>query len=103
MLVGQPPVAQAVQEVVRQGTGKGGHRIDIPSVKTAAVNDPTGCGDAYRAGLLYGLLHELDWPVTGRIASLMGGIKIEHHGTQNHHFTREQFEQRFSAEFGHGF
>ena len=81
----------------------GGHRIDIPSVRTAAVNDPTGCGDAYRAGLLYGLLHELDWPVTGRIASLMGGIKIEHHGTQNHHFTREQFEQRFSAEFGHGF
>ncbi len=81
----------------------GGHRIDIPSVKTAAVNDPTGCGDAYRAGLLYGLLHELDWPVTGRIASLMGGIKIEHHGTQNHHFTREQFEQRFIAEFGHGF
>jgi adenosine kinase len=81
----------------------GGHRTDIPAVKPAAVNDPTGCGDAYRAGLLYGLLHELDWPTTGRIASLMGALKIEHHGTQNHHFTREDFERRFVAEFGHGF
>lgn len=81
----------------------GGHRIDIPAVKAAVLNDPTGCGDAYRAGLLFGLLHELDWPTTGRIASLMGAIKIEHHGTQNHHFMREDFERRFQAEFGHGF
>ncbi len=81
----------------------GGHRIDVPAVKAAAVNDPTGCGDAYRAGLLFGLLHELDWPTTGRIASLMGAIKIEHHGTQNHHFTREDFERRYQSEFGHGF
>nr|ART37819.1 F426 [uncultured bacterium] len=81
----------------------GGHRIDVPAVKPAAVNDPTGCGDAYRAGLLHGLMHELDWPTTGRIASLMGAIKIEHYGTQNHHFTREAFKQRFMAEFGHSF
>lgn len=81
----------------------GGHRIDIPAVTPAAVNDPTGCGDAYRAGLLYGLLHELDWPTTGRIAALLGALKIEHHGTQNHHFTRDAFERRFMAEFGHGF
>ena len=78
-------------------------RITIPSAKPEAVVDPTGCGDAYRAGLLHGLMHELDWPTTGRIASLMGAIKIEHHGTQNHHFTREVFERRFMAEFGHGF
>ncbi|MGK2940729.1 MAG: carbohydrate kinase family protein [Immundisolibacter sp.] len=93
--------------VTRGGKGSniytGGHRIDIPPVKTATVNDPTGCGDAYRAGLLHGLMHELDWPITGRIASLMGAIKIEQHGTQNHYFTREAFEQRFVAEFGHGF
>jgi adenosine kinase len=93
--------------VTRGGKGSsiytGGHRIDIPAVTPAAVNDPTGCGDAYRAGLLYGLLHELDWPTTGRIAALLGALKIEHHGTQNHHFTRDDFERRFMAEFGHGF
>jgi adenosine kinase len=73
---------------------------EIPMVKPAAVEDPTGCGDAYRAGLLYGLLRDLDWDTTGRIASLMGAIKIECHGTQNHTFTQQQFEQRFKASFG---
>lgn len=68
-----------------------GHRLDIPSVKPSAVVDPTGCGDAYRAGLLYGLLHDLGWRTTGRIASLMGSIKIARHGTQNHHFTLDDF------------
>ncbi len=62
--------------------------------------DPTGCGDAYRAGLLHGLLQGLDWEPTGRIASLMGAIKIEARGTQNHRFTLEEFEQRFAASFG---
>ena len=55
--------------------------------------DPTGCGDAYRAGLLYGLLHGLPWEKTGRIASVMGSLKIESRGTQNHHFTPAQFRQ----------
>jgi adenosine kinase len=73
---------------------------NIPTVKPKTVADPTGCGDAYRAGLLYGLLNDLDWETTGRIASLMGSIKIEHHGTQNHTFTREQFKKRFKAAFG---
>lgn len=72
----------------------------IPTAKPSAVEDPTGCGDAYRAGLVYGLLHKLDWETTGRIASLMGSIKIEKHGTQNHSFTRDEFEQRFKAAFG---
>jgi adenosine kinase len=49
---------------------------------------------------LYGLLNDLDWDTTGRIASLMGAIKIERHGTQNHSFTRDEFEQRFKASFG---
>jgi adenosine kinase len=72
----------------------------IPTVMPKTVADPTGCGDAYRAGLLYGLLNKLDWETTGRIASLMGSIKIEKHGTQNHKFTPEQFKKRFKAAFG---
>lgn len=73
---------------------------EIPAAKPSAIEDPTGCGDAYRAGLLYGLLNALDWETTGRIASLMGAIKIERHGTQNHRFTRAEFEERFKAGFG---
>ncbi len=73
--------------------------ISIPCAKPTAVVDPTGCGDAYRAGLIHGLLHGLDWKTTGRIASLMGAIKIESRGTQNHRFTRAQFEQRLAESF----
>ncbi|HEX7081317.1 MAG TPA: carbohydrate kinase family protein [Gammaproteobacteria bacterium] len=75
-------------------------QYDIPAAKPNALEDPTGCGDAYRAGLLYGLMNGLDWETTGRIASLMGAIKIEKPGTQNHSFTRDAFEQRFKAAFG---
>ena len=77
-------------------------QIEIPSATPKAVVDPTGCGDAYRAGILHGLMHGLDWESTGRIASLMGAIKIESRGTQNHRFTREQFEQRLAESFGGG-
>jgi adenosine kinase len=73
--------------------------ISIPSARPAAVVDPTGCGDAYRAGLIHGLLQGYEWETTGRIASLMGAIKIEARGTQNHTFTREQFEQRYQLAF----
>jgi adenosine kinase len=76
-------------------------KYEIPPVKPKSVEDPTGCGDAYRAGLLYGLMHKLDWETTGRVASLMGSIKIEHQGPQNHKFTLEQFKRRFKAAFGH--
>ncbi len=71
--------------------------------KATALRDPTGCGDAYRAGLLYGLLNELDWEVTGRIASLLGAIKIEHNGTQNHIFNLDQFQSRYRENFGSSF
>ncbi|MCP4696391.1 MAG: carbohydrate kinase family protein [Gammaproteobacteria bacterium] len=64
------------------------------------LKDPTGCGDAYRGGLLYGLMHNLDWETTGRIAALMGAIKIECDGTQNHSFTPEEFKTRFQESFG---
>jgi adenosine kinase len=66
-----------------------------------AVSDPTGCGDAYRAGLIYGLMNELDWESTGRIASLMGAIKVEQPGTQNHSFTEDEFLERFREAFGY--
>ena len=72
----------------------------IPTVKPKSVQDPTGCGDAYRAGLLYGLLNDRDWETTGRIASLMGSIKIEHQGPQNHTFTFDKFKKRYKAAFG---
>ena len=79
--------------VTRGGEGSniytGGTRIDIPCAKPAQLRDPTGCGDAYRAGLLYGLMNGLDWATTGRIASLIGAIKIEHAGTQNHRLDRK--------------
>lgn len=74
--------------------------LRIPSAKPSQVLDPTGCGDAYRAGLLHGLLHGRDWATTGRIASLMGAIKIEHKGTQNHSFHRDEFADRYRECFG---
>jgi len=90
--------------VTRGGQGStiyaGGKVHEIPTARVSAIADPTGCGDAYRAGLLYGLQHRLDWPTTGRIASLMGAIKIEQHGTQNHRFARAEFAARFKASFG---
>lgn len=74
--------------------------IVIPSARVAGIVDPTGCGDAYRAGIIHGLLHGLDWETTGRIASLVGAIKIEARGTQNHRFTLAQLEQRYADSFG---
>jgi len=77
-----------------------GREVLIPAVRPEAIVDPTGCGDAYRAGLIFGLQNGLDWETTGRIASLMGSIKIAHSGTQHHRFTRDEFESRFRAAFG---
>ena len=77
-----------------------GRSIEIPSVRPERVADPTGCGDAYRAGLLYGITAGLDWQVTGRLASLLGSIKIAQRGGQNHHFTRDEVAQRYQEAFG---
>lgn len=77
--------------------------ITIPAVETKFINDPTGCGDAYRAGLLYGIMNELDWETTGQIAALAGAIKIAHHGTQNHSFTMAEFKDQFQTHFGKTF
>jgi adenosine kinase len=73
---------------------------DIPLAPANQLVDPTGCGDAYRGGVIYGLQNDLDWEVTGRIASLLGSIKIEHAGTQNHALSRADFDARFHETFG---
>ena len=76
-----------------------GQQIDIPAAATKALKDPTGCGDAYRAGILYGLMNDYDWAQTGRIASLLGAIKIQHHGTQNHNFSMTEFKALYQTNF----
>ena len=77
-----------------------GREYVIPAARPDAVADPTGCGDAYRAGLVYGLQQGLDWETTGRVASLMGAIKVAHPGTQSHSFSQDEFRDRFRAAFG---
>ncbi len=102
-------IAEKVEALIVTKGGDGstiytdGKEIHIPSAAISNLADPTGCGDAYRAGLLYGLLNNLDWETTGRIASLMGAIKIEHHGTQNHWFNLEKFKHRYNESFGQSF
>ena len=102
-------IAERVEALIVTRGAKGslvytkGHRHEVPAAKAAALADPTGCGDAYRAGLIYGLQNDMDWETTGRIAALMGAIKIEHHGTQNHTFEPQQFAERFNKEFGYKF
>jgi adenosine kinase len=75
-------------------------QIDIPCAKTSAVVDPTGCGDAYRAGLIHGLMHKLDYETSGRIAAVMGALKIESRGTQNHRASPAELERRLAESFG---
>jgi adenosine kinase len=77
-----------------------GARHEIPCVAPDAVLDPTGCGDAYRAGLLYGIARGWPWPATGRLASVMGAIKIAHRGPQNHKPSRDEIEALYKKAFG---
>jgi adenosine kinase len=78
-------------------------RFDIPVVGVDKVVDPTGCGDAFRAGMLYGLTHDMDWMTIGRLSSLMGSIKIASQGGQNHTPTLAEIQERFHKEFGYSF
>jgi adenosine kinase len=77
-----------------------GQRIDIPCVKAEALVDPTGCGDAFRSGLLYGIANGMDWESTGRLASVMGSLKIAQRGGQNHRPSRNEIAERYAAAFG---
>jgi adenosine kinase len=100
-------LAERVEALIVTQGGEGsyimtsGRRVEIPPAKANALVDPTGCGDAYRAGLLYGLMQGMDWETIGRIASLSGALKIEKPGTQNHRFTLEEFQARFRDNFGY--
>ena len=75
-------------------------QIEIPSITPERVVDPTGCGDAYRSGLLYGIVQDMDWRTTGQLGSLMGALKIAQRGGQNHSFTRDEIGQRYFEIFG---
>jgi adenosine kinase len=105
--LGEKELAERIRALIVTRGGEGSaictdsKRFVIPAAKTAATEDPTGCGDAYRAGLLYGLMNDLDWETTGRLAALMGAIKIEKHGTQNHFLERDAIFARFKDEFGY--
>jgi len=77
-----------------------GKVIDIPPAHERRITDPTGCGDAYRAGLIFGLMRGYELSTCGRIASLMGALKIEHPGTQNQRFTYAEFAEQFRQQFG---
>jgi len=77
-----------------------GKQIDVAAAPPDRVIDPTGCGDAFRAGLLYGIMNELDWETTARIASTLATFKIEHHGGQNHLVSRDKIFDRCAQAFG---
>jgi adenosine kinase len=77
-----------------------GVRHEIPCVEAETLADPTGCGDAYRAGLLYGIARGWEWPRTGRLAALLGAIKIAHRGAQNHRPSRAEIAARYRKAFG---
>ena len=100
-------IAERVRAMIVTRGSKGsvihanGSTIEIPAVWAGAVQDPTGCGDAYRGGLIFGLMNDLDWEVSGRIAALISAIKVGHHGTQNHTTTPDEFKARFRQEFGY--
>ena len=102
-------IAERVEAIIVTRGGKGSvihtnsNSLEIPAVNVDTVQDPTGCGDAYRGGLIFGLMNNLDWEITGRIAALMGAIKVEHNGTQNHQITLDEFKQKFEQVFGYTF
>jgi len=99
-------LAREMKALVLTMGGKGslifaeGKRYEIACVEADGVLDPTGCGDAYRAGLLYGIAHGWDWPSTGRLASVMGAIKIAQRGAQNHSPSRDEISARYRKAFG---
>ena len=105
---GQTPeqIAKLVQALVVTRGAEGsyiytdGQRLDIPSVKAEKVIDPTGCGDAYRAGLLFGIVNQLDWEDVGRLAGIMGALKIAQSGAQNHRLTRDEIGALYAKHFG---
>ncbi len=77
-----------------------GKQLEIPCVKPTEIVDPTGCGDASRAGILYGIANKMDWKTTGQLGSLMGALKIAQRGGQNHQHSQEEIDQLYFENFG---
>lgn len=75
--------------------------FEVPPAQERRVTDPTGCGDAFRAGLIFGIEKGFDWMTIGRIGNLMGALKVEHPGTQNQRFDYEEFAAQFEQQFGY--
>ena len=73
----------------------------VPPAHERRITDPTGCGDAFRAGLIFGIEKGCDWMTIGRIGNLMGALKVEHPGTQNQRFDYEEFAGQFRQQFGY--
>ena len=100
-------ITEKVEALIVTRGGEGSHiytkegLIEVPIVEPESIADPTGCGDAYRAGLLYGLVNNMDIEIAGKIASLMGSIKISCHGTQNHTFTIDEFMSQLESKVGY--
>lgn len=90
--------------VTRGGEGSevfaNGEHIKVPCAPVNGVVDPTGCGDSYRAGVMFGITTGRDWKTCAQIGSLCGAIKVEQSGTQNHSFTKAEFAERYEAAFG---
>ena len=78
----------------------GDAKIEIPAVPPRRLADPTGVGDAYRAGVIKGMLHGASWQTTGRMAALAATYALEEHGTQNHQYSRQEFAARYRETFG---
>ena len=78
-----------------------GKEVRIPTPMAETLLDPTGCGDAYRAGLLHGIRQGWDWDTTGRLASLLGSLKIASRGGQNHKPTCDELTTLFQKYFGY--
>ena len=74
--------------------------LQIPIVPPTRLVEPTGVGDAYRGGVIKGLLGGYAWETTGRIAALAATYVLEHHGTQNHRYTLDEFAERYRQIFG---
>ena len=102
-------IAKQVEALIVTRGGEGsviiarGEETEVGAVRADAVKDPTGCGDAYRAGMIHGLLNDLDLVTTCRIGSVMGAIKIAHQGPQNHTPGMAEIEQRFLDAYGYRF
>ena len=99
-------IAQKLDALIVTRGGEGSHifvdseRIEVPVAPISEAVAPTGCGDAYRAGVMHGLTQGKDWKTCGQMGAVCGAIQIEHAGTQSHNFTTEEFSQRYQQAFG---